>query len=196
MARADVDRSGSMNTRTAGCAGAAGLLLALLIVTMAACSRSVNQPGKVADCLLEAMQEGSLEKMDTLMNWNEVAVNAYYFTEDFMKRQSKEQRQEAIKGFKQRLREEVLPLARQAKYELLDIYISRWKSDAVYRVTFPETVSNLNKPRREQQFTVIMNLDLGIKRWYITDLGDFISQNTLQGNYNPDTIYLSNPIRP
>lgn len=196
MARSDIDRSGSGNTRTAGSAGVAGLLLVLLILAMAACSRSVNQPKSVAECFLEAMREGSLEKMDTLMNWDEVAANAYYFTRDFMKLQSKEQKLEALKGFKQRLREEVLPLAREAKYELVDVYISRWKSDAVYRVTFPESVSNLNKPRREQQFTVIMKLDLGVKRWYITDMGDFISQNLLQGNYNPDTLYLSNPIRP
>lgn len=196
MDPAYIDRPGPGKKRTSSRAGGAGFLLPLLFLALAACSRSVNQPREVAECFLEAIQEGSLEKMDTLMNWNEVAANAYYFTRDFMKLQSKEQQLEALKGFKQRLREEVLPLARRAKYELADVYISRWKSDAVYRVTFPETVTKLKKPRIEPQFTVIMNLDLGIKRWYITDLGDFISQNMLQGNYNPDTLYLSNPIRP
>lgn len=175
---------------------AAGLCLLVVPLFSSACREPVNNPDQVAEQFVEAVSTGSTDILDSIVAWEEVMLNNYYVTGDFFSTQTPEKKQEIIRDYKKTFYTDYLPAARKVKYRVKKVYVARDISNAHIEFSFPGLSRPKAKKSGELEFTITMNLDSELNRWYIVNLGDFLRLNFLQGDFDPNKFYLPEPILP
>ena len=172
--------------------------VSLLVVSLftSACREPVNNPNRVAEQFVEAVSTGSRAILDSIVAWDKVVINEYYVTGDYFNTQTLEKKQEIIQGYKNKFYTEYLPAAGKVKYRVKKVYVARSDSDAHIEFFFPGLPRSKAKKSDELEFTITMRLDSEENRWYIVNLGDFLRLNFLQGDFDPNKLYLPEPILP
>lgn len=171
-------------------------LLAATIFTSACTRDPFNSPNRVAEQFVLAIRTGSTAILDSIVDWDEVVVNEYYVTGDFFSVQIPEKKQEIIREYKNKFYTDYLPAAGKVKYRIKTVYIARGDSDAHIEFSFPGLPESKAKKNEELEFTITMRLDSEENRWYIIKLGNFLRLNFLQGDFDPNKLYLPQPILP
>jgi|GEM_PF-3247851 len=170
-------------------------LLVVLLFT-SACRESVNNPNRVAEQFVEAVSTGSTDILDSIVAWDEVVVNDYYVTGNYFNAQTPEKKQEIIRDYKNKLYTDYLSAATKVRYRVKTVYVTRSISTAHIEFFFPGLSQSKAKKSGEPEFTIRMRLDSEENRWYIVDLGNFLRLNFLQGDFDPNKLYLPEPILP
>ena len=74
------------------------------------------------------------------------------------------------------------------------VVINRDDSDVFVKVTF-KGKAGTKKQGREIEIILEMKLDPSTQKWFITDFGDLVRINLIQGDYDPGTFYLDKPVQ-
>jgi len=171
-----------------------GLMASLLLFP--GCWGPGNKPHKVVKEFLLAVNQDSKRGIDSLVAWDKVLINDYFVTRDYFKAATPEKKREIIQDYKNKFYQDYLPLIRQGSYEVKTVFVSRGDSDALIQLTFPRRLSKKGNKEIKFDFRLRMQLIPERKRWLITDFGDLLRLHFLQGDFNPDSFYLSKPIHP
>ena len=198
-----MDRATLTGTRT-GLYFLAGYVIQAVVISLlaapiftSACSRApVNSPKRVAEQFVLAVSTGSTAILDSIVAWDEVVINEFYVTGDFFNVQTPEKKLEIIQEYKNKFYTDYLPAAGKVKYRVKTVYIARGDSDAYIEFSFPRLPESKAKKNEELEFTITMRLDSEENRWYIIKLGNFLRLNFLQGDFDPNKLYLPQPILP
>ena len=170
-------------------------LLVVPLITLA-CRDPVNTPKRVARQFVVAVSTGSTAILDSIVAWDKVVINDYYVTGGFFGAQTPEKQQEIIRDYKNKFYTNYLPAAGKVKYRIKGVYVSLGDSDAHIEFSFPGLARSKAKKSEELEFRIAMRLDSEENRWYIVNLGNFLNLNFLQGDFDPNKLYLPEPILP
>jgi len=169
----------------------------LILLVSSACSRERNTPQEVAEQFLTALAEGSRSTIDTLVAWDKVLLAEGYIAWSIFNQYSPEEKAREIARYKEKFYERDLPLLRLSNYRIQDtrgVVVNRDDSDAFITVSF-KSHEGTKKQGREFETTLEMKYDPSRRMWVITDFGDLIRINVIEGDFNPDHFYLDQPVQ-
>ncbi|MBN2288158.1 MAG: hypothetical protein JXQ83_02425 [Candidatus Glassbacteria bacterium] len=178
-------------------AGAAPAAACLILAVLSSCTRERNTPRQVVEQFLAAVAEGDKSAIDTLVYWERVLLAESYIAWNIFQRYSPEEKEREIARYKEKFYEKDLPVMKMSSYRVKrkrGIVINRDDSDAFINVSF-KGVEGTTKQGREFETTLEMKLDASRKMWLITDFGDLVRINMIEGRYDPDSLYLNKPVR-
>ncbi len=164
------------------------------LVLAAGCQRADNSPHQVVEQFVSSVGERNEQVLDTLMAWDEVAINQYYVGRDYFNRLSREEQQGVIDSFREIFFKDYLPAASAASYTIDKVYVDRDISNAIVLFESPSRRKAAGEKTTRKQFTLKMKLYPDKGKWYIVDLNEFVQLNILRGDYDPKKFYLPEPI--
>jgi hypothetical protein len=174
--------------------GLARISMAAFVLFTAGCYRADNSPQQLVEQFVISVNESNQQALDTLLAWDEVAINQYYVGRDYFNRLTQQKQQEVIDSYRELFYRDYLPAASAASYTIDKVYRARDISTSIVVFESPSQLSTKGEETARTQFTLKMNLYPDIGKWYIIDLNEFVQLNVLKGDYNPDNFYLSEPI--
>ncbi len=169
----------------------------LILISGSACSRERNTPREVAEQFLVALAEGSRSAIDTLVAWDKVLLAEGYITRNVFNLYLPEEKAREIARYKEKFFEQDLPLLRLSNYRIprkRGVVVNRDDSDVFIKVVFTGN-ERTKKQGREFETSLELKFDPLTQKWFITDFGDLVRINMIEGDFDPDRFYLDKPVQ-
>jgi hypothetical protein len=169
----------------------------LILMVSSTCSRERNTPLEVTELFFTAVAEDSRSTIDTLVAWDKALLAEGYIAWSIFNQYSQEEKEREIARYKEKFYEKDLPLLRRSNYRIQDtrgVVVNRDDSDAFVTVSF-KGHEGTKKQGREFETTLEMKYDPSRRMWVITDFGDLIRINVIEGDFDPGHLYLNQPVQ-
>ena len=168
--------------------------VSVLIFCAAGCDKVENEPEQVADKFVQSVKLLDTAMLDSLMAWDEVAINQFYVPRNYYNALTEAKQREIVASYKELFFKDYLPVASTVNYTVEHVYIARGSSNAIVSFTSPSQEKIVGEKKARKQFLLEMSLYPDRSRWYIIDLNEFVHLIVLKGDYDPDKFYLPEPI--
>jgi hypothetical protein len=178
------------------CDKALAIIFLTALIVGPSCSREINKPRDVAEQFLEAITKGNKGAIDTLVAWDKVLLAEGYIPWNIFNLYTAEKKNRETARYKERFFERDMPLLRLSNYtikQVRGVVVNRDDSDVFIIVSFTGKEGSKIKGR-ELETTLELKLIPSLRKWVITDLGDLIHLNMVEGQFDPDSLYLRKQI--
>jgi len=173
--------------------GVSALALLGAVLLAGGCSRAVNSPEQVTRVFVEALRTGSTAALDTLVDWERVALKDNYVTDSYFSALGQAGKDSVTTSYREVFRDNVIPLFAQATISVVQVAVMRKNAEGWLEIAFQ---AQNGQPAAVNKCSISLIYQPETRHWRIVDLGTVLDLARAGGDYDSKRYYLQQQANP